>query len=461
MNIKHTLALLLTPLFLIACNDDSNDQSNEDGINEIAETASVRIVHASPDAPTVNVTANGELLGFLTGVDYQQASESLSIDTGASYDIAVEANTPAGPVEVLSLVLSPDADVLYNAVAIGSVVDETLELLTLAQTSEELTEGNVRATVVHVAENAPLVDVYITAFNDDINAAQANVTLDYKANSGSIEVPGGEYQIRITPAGSKTVVFDSGAIELPANNEFLVLATSNVAPGDSPVALTISNGTTSSVVLDTNTPAALRAVHGVADAPAVDIIANNDIALFDSAEYTNVTDYLNVASGDYDVDVAVASDNATVAIDDANVSLEAGMYYTAVANNELATIDLDLITDRPRRVATAVQVRIFHAASLTSDIDIYLTADGEIADATPIFTDIPYLDGDLADTGYAQISAGEYVITVTPSGSKTEVIETGVLSLQANKLYTAFAVNGPNAGDAPVLILADDFVELN
>ncbi|WP_203565706.1 DUF4397 domain-containing protein [Alteromonas hispanica] len=459
MNIKQKLALLLTPLFLLACNDDSDDYTDDDGVSEVVETASVRIVHASPDAPTVNVTANGELLGFLTGVDYQQASESLSIDTGASYDIAVEANTPAGPVEVLSLDLSPDADVLYNAIAVGSVVDETLELLTLAQPSETLTEGNVRATVVHAAENAPAVDVYITAFNDDLDSAQANATLDYKANSGSIDVPGGEYQIRITAAGTKTVVFDSGAIELPANNELLVLATSNVAPGNSPVALTISNGASSSVVLDTNTPAALRAVHGVADAPAVDIIANNTIELFDSAIYTDVTDYLNVEAGDYNIDVAVASDNSTVAIDDANVSLEAGVYYTAIANNELATIDLDLITENTRRVATAAQVRIFHAASLTSDIDIYLTTDGEIADVAPAFTDIPYLDGDLADTGYAQISAGDYVVTVTPSGSKTEVIETGVLSLQANKLYTAFAVNGPNAGDAPVLLLADDFVE--
>jgi hypothetical protein len=157
------------------------------------------------------------------------------------------------------------------------------------------------------------------------------------------------------------------------------------------------------------------------------------------------------------IDVAVASNNATIAIDDAPITLEVGKFYTAIANNNLANIDLDLILDTPRRIATAAQVRIFHASSQTPSIDIYVTSDGEIADVNPLATDISYMTGDLSQTGYMLLPAGDYVFTVTPANSKTFAIETELLNLEVNKIYTAFAVNGETIGASPILIFADDF----
>jgi hypothetical protein len=103
-------------------------------------------------------------------------------------------------------------------------------------------------------------------------------------------------------------------------------------------------------------------------------------------------------------------------------------------------------------------VRIFHASQATPNVDIYVTADGEIADVSPAFSDVPYATGALAETGYVQLAAGDYVVTVTPTGTKTEAIETGTLSLVAGEIYTAFAVDGDMEGDAPQLILLDGFV---
>ena len=52
-------------------------------------------------------------------------------------------------------------------------------------------------------------------------------------------VPAGDYQIRITPAGSTaTVVFDSGTIALPGGADLMVLAVDTTGPG-APVQLPI------------------------------------------------------------------------------------------------------------------------------------------------------------------------------------------------------------------------------
>ena len=106
---------------------------------------------------------------------------------------------------------------------------------------------------------------------------------------------------------------------------------------------------------------------------------------------------------------------------------------------------------------TAAQVRIFHASEATPAVDIYVTANGDIADVEPAFSNVSYNTGTLAETGYVELGAGSYVVTVTPTGTKDAAIETGILNLQAGNIYTAIAVNGNMAGDPPQLILADDF----
>jgi hypothetical protein len=458
--VKLLIPVVCSAFLLSGCWLDEDD----DEVVEVAPppvvivaNANVRVVHASPDAPTVDIILDGTPVSSKLDIDYQDASAWVEIPAN-TYDIAVEANLPGDDANVLALSATLAGDQTYTIIAIGSVAQGTLEALLVENTLIAVTEGNVRAQVVHAAPNAPEVDVYVTAPDTVLSTEQPLATLAYRAFTGQVEVPAGDYQIRITPAGSTTVVFDSGALSLEAGSDLLISATQNVVTGSSPVSLVIATGAGSATLLDKDTPAAIRAVHGVADAPAVDIIANNALTLFDGAAFKGATGYIEVGAGDYLIDVAADADNSVVVIDDAPISLTAGMRYTAVANNTLENIDLDLIIDTPRKIATAAQVRIFHASQATPNVDIYVTADGNIAYVSPAFSNVPYATGALAETGYVQLPAGDYIVTVTPTGTKTEAIETGVLSLVAGEIYTAFAVDGDMEGDAPQLILLDGFV---
>jgi hypothetical protein len=434
---------------LLGCNSDSDDDVV---VPEVVAKSNIQIIHAVYDAPTVNVFVDGALFGGLENVDYQGASPWVEVDS-ASYAVRVEANLPGDNADVISANVTLDGDMTYSVLAVGSAADGSIEPLIVANTKSDIGAGNVRLQVVHAASTAPTVDVYVTAPMADIEVEQPLATAAFKDFTGQVEVAAGDYQIRLTPAGTKTVVYDSGAVSLAAGADLLVMATTNTGTGSSPVSLLASDGTNSFILWDVNSKANVRVVHAVSDAPAVDVIANNALTLFNGVAFPDITGYAAVDAGTYLIDVAVDSDNSIVAIDDAEITVESGKFYTAFANSDLASIGLDLVVDMPRPIATAAKVRIFHASPDAGNVDIYVTADGDIANVEPAFAAVPFTTPMLTETGYVELAAGDYVVTVTGAGSKDAAIETGVLSLAVNKVYTAIAIDSANG---PTLLTADD-----
>ncbi|MEW9797012.1 CHRD domain-containing protein [Alteromonas sp. CYL-A6] len=457
--IRVLLAALIVPQLLSGCwlDDDDNDSNveNREPLPQVPEYANVRVIHASSDAPTVNITANDAILNGLEMVDYQVSSGRFEVETG-TYDIGVIANLPGDDAEVLQADVTLEADTNYDIFAVGNVGDESLMLLPVTSAETSVEAGNVQVQIVHAASMAPTVDIYVTAPDAVLEDEQPLVTAAFTDATGLLQVPAGDYRIRITPAGDTTVVFDSGTVPLPDGADLLVAATNNTGTGDSPVTLLVADGTSATKLWDVNATADIRVVHGISDAPAVDVIANNAVTLVDGIAFPSATGYVSVAPDDYVIDVVADADNSIVAIDDAPVTLAQGVSYTAIANNTLSAPELDLLTDNPRRVATEARVRIIHASPAAGPVDIYVTADGEIDAVDPAFANVDYMTGELAETGYVGLAAGDYVVTVTPTGTKTAAIETGVLSLDAGNIYTAIAVNGEMEGDLPGLILLDD-----
>lgn len=453
--------LLLTAIctsVLFACSDNDNKLPEVTPPPPAPEPETsdpfVRVTHASPDAPLVNVMANGAILADLEAVDYQTSSGWISVPAD-TYSVQVDALLPANASSTVidaSLILQNDKT--YDVVAIGATAN--IAPLVIENDLSEVTPGNVRLQVVHAAPAAPLVDVYVTAPGDDLSAAQPVATAAFMDYTGQVEVPAGDYQIRITTAGTNTLVYDSGTLSLTAGADLMVFATENVGAGDSPVTLLVADGSASSLLWDEATGANLRVVHGVANGPSVDVIANNEVVLVEAVPFTAATDYLSVTEGDYLIDVA-ANNNGVVVVDDASASLAIGQSYTAVANNVLSDVGLDIVMDNPRRIATAAQVRIFHASPGAGDVDIYVTTDGDIDNADPAFSSVPFTTPMLTETGYVQLAAGDYFVTVTAAGTKDAAIETGQLSLQAGSIYTAIAVDAERGGLPPQLILMDDF----
>ena len=426
----------------------------------VVVNASIQVVHTSIDAPAVNVLANGDAV--IESLPFGEASEVLSLPP-ATYSIAVDAILPgdetATVIGPLDLVLAEA--VRYTVFAVGKVAEETLEPIVVEGTVADVTSGKIRLQVVHAASTAPEVDIHVTAPGAELGAPLD--TLMYKDSTSYVEVDPGQYQVRVALPGTDTVVFDSGAVDLSAaGTDLIVAAVDSRYSGDSPISLLAVGQDGSEInILDADATASLRVVHNVSDAPAVDVVVNDNFTerLVTALEFPDFTGYVTPAPDDYNVKVVVSG--TETAVIDEDVTLEAGAYYTVLAVGSLDAADNFaieplILADMPRRIATEAQVRIVHGSTLAGNVDIYVTPTEDIAAATPAFANVPFK----AETGYVSLAAGDYVVTVTPTGSKMAAIGPVTLTLEANKIYTAIARDGEGLTADVGLILMDDFVQL-
>jgi hypothetical protein len=439
---------------------DSGLDTNRDGVLDPAEvtatellecaaTPQVRALHASPDAPPVNIWVNGA--PALTDVDYGVGSGF--IPGVEEVNVQVEAIIPGGNAVVIDADLSLDYSTDYTIIAVDNVAGPVRPLVIANPSDELLAPGSFFAQVVHASPSAPPVDVYVTAFNADLTTSSPvnAAPLAFEQFTPRLEVPAGDYQLRVTLAGDPaTVVYDSGEISLAAGADLLIAALENVGLGDSAVQLVALDGAGSATLFDAATPAAAVAVHLSPDAPAVDILADIDATANDEALRlaTNIafTEFCAIdgipAPDAYTLSVVANADNSVVAlqfpfaatVDGAATAIVSGF----LSSGTPAITALPLGVD-PRSVITEARLRLTHASPSTGDVDIYLLAAGTDLDdpsVTPNFAAVPFG----VDTGVLSIGAGTYDVYVTPAGDKSvRAIEVPGIALTGGEVWDVIA----------------------
>lgn len=442
------------------------DVFDSDDDNPLVQTATIAVLHASSDAPAVNVIVDGAPL--VEGADYKAGT--LTVVEPGTYTVQVDGLLPDGPAPVIGPVdVSVEADTLTTIVATGKIADDTFGPTIVTRDITPVPVGNVRATVLHASPAAQAaveglgldaVDVYVTAPGADLAASAPLGSFAFGETLGPAEVPADDYQIRVTPAGNaQAVVYDSGTVTLPEGADLLITAVDNTTTGDAPISLIVLDGSGPAEILDVDTPAALRVIHNSPDAPAVDVVVNDDFnqPLIEDLAFPNVapnpTDFVEVPAAEYNVKVTVANDPGTIAID-ADLALDAGVEYSVYATDFLANITPQVIVDDRRSVATEAKVRIIHGSPTAQDVDIYVTVPGtDITTVDPNFAGVPFG----AETGYVPLAGGTYTVTVTPAGTTTAAIGPIDITVVEGEVYTAVA-RDPLPGSTDLgLILLDDF----
>ncbi|WP_185967964.1 DUF4397 domain-containing protein [Thalassotalea sp. PS06] len=446
---------------IAGCDDDDNGSGTITPPEPQTPQAMVRVIHGSPDAPAVNVVAAGSAVEALSNLDFAMGTEFLSLDEG-TYPLTVDAILADGSTtQVLDLGdVELMGDYEYTVFAHGTVTDMTLAPAVVANPVMPVGDGNIRVQVLHGSSIAPMVDLHVTGVDDELGEPLA--TLMYGDVTGQVEVPAGVYRVRLVVAEGESmgaVAFDAVLPDLPAGADLFVAATTNTGVPTSPVFLLANDGTDTLKIIDDRTQAWVRVVHAAADVPNVDILVNgNKVDALSNAPFTGVTGNVPVDPGTYMVDTVLTADNSVVGIT-GDLMLEADMKYTVNAVGTLsgdddAPLEYYVQMDTGRMVATEAQVRLTHAHPSVGNVDIYVTADGDIANVDPVWSDVPFK----ADTGFASLPPGDYVVQVTLTGTKTIAIDTGMITLMGGKVYAATAVDNP-MGMPANLILMDAFTE--
>jgi len=217
MTLKFLTLLFAASALNAACSDDDNTGPEGE--------ARVRVVHASPDAPDVDVLLNdAEVLG---DVPYLTASDYLGVPAG---DQNLKVNVAGTATTVIDADLSLVDGTDYTVIASG--LAEAIEPIVLQDDNSTPAAGNARVRAIHGAPSAPSVDIYITAPGADLeNTIPLLVSVEFGDVADYVEAPAGDYQVRVTLAGTKTVVIDSGTLTLSSGQVRTAMAVDAVGGG--------------------------------------------------------------------------------------------------------------------------------------------------------------------------------------------------------------------------------------
>jgi Domain of unknown function (DUF4397) len=202
------LALSLTIFSTSSCGKDDPVVVND--------TAKAIIVHASPDAPGVNVSLDGSVVSSLGTLTFPNSTPYTSLP--ASKEIKVGIRVPAATSDVVTAALTLKKDVNYTVLAINKVANVGFLSFDDTELLKAPAAGNVKIRFIHASPDAPGVD--ITAKGSTAKIFD-NVTFK---NAATVETKAGTLDLDVKVAGTQTVALSLAGVKLDAGKIYTVFA---------------------------------------------------------------------------------------------------------------------------------------------------------------------------------------------------------------------------------------------
>lgn len=192
-----------------------------DAGGSLMNEARVRVVHASPDAPAVDVWVNGAVA--FSDLAFNGITAYAALPAG-TYNVKVE---PAGAGGAGPFVIDADLTLAANT-AYTVVATDTLAEITPVVLVDDLSStaaGNARINFFHGSPDAPAVDIALAG------GPVLFADVAFQQASDAIEVPAGSYDLEARLAGTTTVVLNLWGVGLEAGKVYTAFATGEVADG--------------------------------------------------------------------------------------------------------------------------------------------------------------------------------------------------------------------------------------
>ena len=182
--------------------------------------ACINVVHASPDAPAVDVYLDGQLaLGDLA---FGAFSGWVAVPAG-DHQVQV---TPAG-ASIDDAVIDADVTLAegaaYHVAATGLVADIAPQIYQVDLSM--LADDSARVRVIHASPDAPAVDIAVAGGDVLIE------NLAFPDASDFLTVPAGSYDLEVRPTGTTDVALDLPGAALEAGMVYDVFAIGQLADG--------------------------------------------------------------------------------------------------------------------------------------------------------------------------------------------------------------------------------------
>lgn len=433
---------------LSGCGASGEDDGNAPVV--LPRQGTIRVVHAMPDA--------GTMQSFLSN----------SVFSVAQFGLSSNLRQQLVGQYVMNILLTPPSDVpttlVNNATVDLTDQDEfSFVMIGLVASPQLVRIDNVEIDfgvdptrpasfpppdyqIVHGSTSTGAADVYVTDTAADLATATPSATVSFgDVTALATQDPAVTYRVRVTPAGSKTVLFDSGSFPVAALRRSIYLLIDNFGPGGE--LLRVANITIAGAEDFPNQTmqAALRAANMIPDAPFVDIYLGdtNGVPVFQNVAYGATTAYVPAANGAATAIITPTGVPGTV-IATGSVTSVGGQSRTLYASGLDAgdTAQFGTVTESQRSIVGEAQFRFVQVAPSAGTVDVYVVTPGQpLSDATPILANGPLLASASVD-----LTPGSYDLFVTRSGTAVQLFGPDRISVDAGGVYSAALLDAAGGG---------------
>ncbi|MBZ2167353.1 DUF4397 domain-containing protein [Marinobacter sp. F4216] len=461
MKTRHVLPIVVAGTMALAgCFFEEDDPKK----------SSVRVIHASSDAPPVDVRLGRDR--EIEGLDYKEGV--LFTPNVGSSQMSINADLPGSQREtILTSTYSFRQDRKYDFFVVGNVSDESIKPIVLTDDLETEAGDQTRVRVVHLSPDAQAaarnVDVYLSDADDELDewlAAGPNFRMGYEDVEGPVLVSAGRYRVRVTLAGTATVVFESGPLSFLSGDDLLIAAVDNTAVNNvagsgsqSPISLLVADGPEVNEVYDINQRSGVRVVHASPGVPAVSAFVDDELTIAsllfgETGPSSALDDYATVAPGAREVSI---NDSTGQLLSD-TINLAVGEGKTVVAYDRQGLTKSLVLDDAARSIATQASLRVVHGsrvAAIAGPVNIYLLPEDKtsVSGAVPVLRDVPFG----TESGYFAVEQENYNLFIRDADGNVRIGPL-LVGLREGGVYTFVATDTP-AGDRTVLIQLDDNTE--
>ena len=201
------LTLSLLTLSFIGCDDEETPVSP----TPLPSNSLVKVVHASPDAPGVDLLVDNTVAG--TNLTFPNNTGYLTVPSGTRN---VKVNVTGTSTTVIEANIDFMTNKNYSVFAVNSVAN--IEAVLIEDDLTTPANGKAHVRFIHLSPDAPAVDVTLM---DGTVVFGNNSFKDFTAFT---PLDAGSYDLEVRVAGTTTVALDLPVINLEAGKIYTVFA---------------------------------------------------------------------------------------------------------------------------------------------------------------------------------------------------------------------------------------------
>lgn len=397
----------------------------------------VRVVNVSPATGIVKVS----LAGVVTtnALPYHEATAYLPVASGTPELTVYSATTGAVLYDITSLSISSGTRSTIFVYGGGTNVTATL----LADDIPAASAGHFSLRLSHSATGAGALDVYLLPPGASIqDAAPASSGLAYAATTGFVEYATGTYTVVLAPAGTKEVIYDSGA-QTFAETGRMTLLVFGAGSGKLVNAALLQDDGSGTTTFTDNRYTRLRFVNAVPEVPSADVLVDGSVA-FAGVALGGPSAYALAATGGRNIKVQASSAPGTYLFDNSR-TLSAAFDYSLVAYGAAGGGSVNLLALQDNNLPPTsgkAKLRFVNAVSDGAAYDAY-------ANDAVLLSNMGFATA----STYQQVDPGAFSLGYAPTGSGQQAVRLSGQQLDAGRIYTIYLYG--RAGSLAAVLAAD------